>query len=99
MNQQQTINEIEKDWKENPRWKNIKRTYSAKDVAALRGAVKIEHTLAQLAAKDFWEKINTRPYVGTLGSLTGNQAVQLVSAGLEAIYMSGWQVAADANLA
>lgn len=99
MNQQQTINEIEKDWKENPRWKNIKRTYSAKDVAALRGAVKIEHTLAQLAAKDFWEKINKRPYVGTLGSLTGNQAVQLVSAGLEAIYMSGWQVAADANLA
>lgn len=99
MNQQQTINEIEKDWKENPRWKNIKRTYSAKDVAMLRGCVKIEHTLAKLAAEDFWKKITTKPFVGTLGSLTGNQAVQLVSAGLEAIYMSGWQVAADANLA
>ena len=90
--------EIEREW-EGPRWEGVTRPYSAEDVARLRGSVKIEHTLARMGAERLWELMRERPYVRALGALTGNQAVQQVRAGLEAIYLSGWQVAADANLA
>src|SRR5262245_34260362 len=88
--------QIKKDWAQ-PRWKDVKRGYSAEDVAKLRGSVKIEHTLARLGAEKLWKLCNERPYVHSLGALTGNQAVQQVRAGVPAIYLSGWQVAADAN--
>ena len=84
---------------EGPRWEGIERPYTAEDVARLRGTVRIEHTLARLGAERLWEIMHERPFVRALGALTGNQAVQQVKAGLEAIYLSGWQVAADANLA
>ena len=90
---------LEKDWQENPRWKNIKRGYSAADVVRLRGSLPIEHTLAKRGAEKLWHLVNTEPFVNTLGALTGNQAMQQVKAGLKAIYLSGWQVAGDANLA
>ena len=88
---------LEKDWAENPRWKGIKRGYSGADVVRLRGSLPIEHTLAQRGAEKLWNLINSEPFVNTLGALTGNQAMQQVKAGLKAIYLSGWQVAADAN--
>ena len=92
------IEALEHDWATNPRWKNITRPYSAEEVVKLRGSVEIEYTLARLGAAKLWEKLNNQAYVGALGALTGNQAVQEIQAGLEAIYLSGWQVAADANL-
>ena len=91
------IEAIRKDWAENPRWRGVKRGYSAEDVVRLRGSVQIEHTLAKLGAEKLWKLVNERPYVNSLGALTGNQAVQQVRAGVPAIYLSGWQVAADAN--
>src|SRR5690348_12350009 len=91
--------ELAKNWKEDERWKGITRPYTAEDVARLRGSVQIEHTLARLGAQRLWQLLHTEPYVASLGALTGNQAVQQVKAGLQAIYLSGWQVAADANLA
>jgi isocitrate lyase len=90
---------LEKDWAENPRWKGIKRGYSAADVVRLRGSIAIEHTLARRGAEKLWNLVNTEPFVNSLGALTGNQAMQQVKAGLKAIYLSGWQVAGDANLA
>src|SRR5215210_1132771 len=90
------VAEIEREW-ESPRWQEIKRPYSAEDVARLRGTVKVEHTLARLGAERLWRLMHERPFVAALGALTGNQAVQQVRAGLAAIYLSGWQVAADAN--
>src|SRR5215212_6041519 len=90
--------EIERGW-EDGRWAGITRPYAAEDVLRLRGSVRIEHTLARMGAERLWELIRTRDYVASLGALTGNQAVQQVKAGLESIYLSGWQVAADANLA
>lgn len=90
---------LEKDWKENPRWTGIKRPYTAEDVLKLRGKVLVEHSLARLGANKLWRRLNNQSYVAALGALTGNQAIQEVAAGLEAIYLSGWQVAADANLA
>jgi isocitrate lyase len=90
---------LEKDWAENPRWKGIKRGYGAADVIKLRGSVQIEHTLAKRGAEKLWNLVNTEPFVNTLGALTGNQAMQQVKAGLKAIYLSGWQVAGDANVA
>src|SRR5689334_14729390 len=89
---------LKKDWAENPRWKGIKRGYSAEEVVRLRGSLHIEHTLARRGAEKLWKLINEEPYVNTLGALTGNQAMQQVKAGLKAIYLSGWQVAADANI-
>src|SRR5881392_3505811 len=83
----------------NGRWRGIERPYSHKDVERLRGTVHIEHTLARLGAERLWELLHSEPYVPTLGAMTGGQAVQMVKAGLEGIYVSGWQVAADANLA
>ena len=90
---------LKKDWAENPRWKGIKRGYTAEDVVRLRGSVHIEHTLARRGAEKLWKLVNDEPFVNTLGALTGNQAMQQVKAGLKAIYLSGWQVAADANIA
>ncbi|MEA5155859.1 isocitrate lyase [Raineyella sp.] len=89
---------IQYDWKTNPRWANVKRDYTAQDVVRLRGTVQEEHTLARRGAERLWEKLHTEDYLNALGALTGNQAVQQVKAGLKAIYLSGWQVAADANL-
>jgi isocitrate lyase len=99
LTREQQIAAIEKDWAENPRWRGVKRSYSAADVVRLRGSVQVEHTLAQRGAEKLWKLVNTEPFVNTLGALTGNQALQQVKAGLKAIYLSGWQVAGDANLA
>ena len=94
----QQIAALDKDWTENPRWKGIRRGYTAPDVIRLRGSVQVEHTLARRGAEKLWNLVNTEPFVATLGALTGNQAMQQVKAGLKAIYLSGWQVAGDANL-
>ena len=91
------IAKIQDEWQQNPRWKGIKRDYTAADVYRLRGSVKIDYTLAQTGADKLWKMINERPFVNSLGALTGNQAMQQVKAGVPAIYLSGWQVAADAN--
>ena len=89
LTRQQQAAALEKDWAENPRWKGIKRNYSADDVVRLRGSVAIEHTLAKRGAEKLWNLINTEPFVNSLGALTGNQAMQQVKAGLKAIYLSG----------
>ena len=81
------------------RWEGIERPYSQEDVERLRGSVKVEHTLARLGAERLWQLLNDKPYVNALGAMSGGQAVQMVKAGLQAIYLSGWQVAADANVA
>ncbi len=90
---------IQKEWNESGRWKGIKRGYGPEDVVRLRGSMQIEHTLAKRGAEKLWRLLNSEAYVNTLGALTGNQAMQQVKAGLKAIYLSGWQVAGDANLA
>src|ERR1700691_4383855 len=90
---------LHQNWATDPRWAGIERTYSAADVIRLRGSVQEEHTLARIGAERLWSLLQREPYINTLGALTGNQAVQQVRAGLKAIYLSGWQVAADANLA
>src|ERR1700686_2548753 len=90
---------LKKDWAENPRWKGIQRGYTAEDVVRLRGSIHIEHTLARRGADKLWKLLHDEPFINALGALTGNQAMQQVKAGLKAIYLSGWQVAADANLA
>jgi isocitrate lyase len=91
--------DVEKDWESSQRWSGIRRDYSAEDVARLRGSIEIKYTLAEMGAERLWQLLHSEPYVSALGALTGNQAVQQVRAGLKAIYLSGWQVAADANLA
>jgi len=91
--------ELTTSWQKDPRWQGIRRPYTADDVVRLAGTVQIEHTLARMGAERLWRLLHTEPYVAALGALTGNQAVQQVKAGLKAIYLSGWQVAADANLA
>jgi isocitrate lyase len=96
---EEQIRALEQDWAQNPRWKGIRRTYSAADVVRLSGSVRVEHTLAKRGADKLWNLVNTEPFVNTLGALTGNQAMQQVKAGLKAIYLSGWQVAGDANIA
>ena len=92
-------NVLEREWETNPRWNGVTRDYTAADVLRLRGSIDIRHTLAEMGAERLWDLLNTEPYVNALGALTGNQAVQQVRAGLKAIYLSGWQVAADANMA
>ena len=99
MSNQIRINYLKEDWLTNPRWNEIKRTYSAEEVIKLRGSVDIEYSLAKQGARKFWHRLHTQHFTAGLGALTGNQAIQEVSAGLEAIYLSGWHVAADANLA
>ena len=96
---EQQISELQQDWETNPRWKGVTRNYTAADVVRLRGSVRIEHTLAKRGAEKLWDLVNDEPYVNALGALTGNQAMQQVKAGLKAIYLSGWQVAGDANVA
>jgi isocitrate lyase len=91
--------QIERDWENNPRWDGVTRDYTAGDVLRLRGSIDIEHTLAEMGADRLWDLLNDEPFVTALGALTGNQAIQQVRAGLKSIYLSGWQVAADANLA
>ena len=98
-NRETEIRNLQKDWAENTRWQGIKRAYSAEDVIRLRGSVAAEHTLARRGATRLWELMHSEPFVNSLGALTGNQAMQQVKAGLKAIYLSGWQVAGDANLA
>ena len=88
---------ITQDWKTNPRWSGVERPYTAEDVLRLRGSIHIEHTLARMGAERLWELLKTEPYIHALGAMSGNQAVQQVQAGLKAVYVSGWQVAADAN--
>jgi len=88
---------LDKDWATNPRWKGIQRGYSAAEVVRLRGSFPIEHTLARRGAEKLWHLLHTEPYVNCLGALTGGQAMQQVKAGIKAIYLSGWQVAADNN--
>ncbi|MGW8393251.1 isocitrate lyase [Pseudoduganella sp. HUAS MS19] len=95
----QQIAALQHDWDTNPRWKGVTRTYTAEDVVRLRGSLAIEHTLARRGAEKLWDLVTTEPFVNALGALTGNQAMQQVKAGLKAIYLSGWQVAGDANLA
>jgi isocitrate lyase len=94
-----TAAEIDKDWNSSPRWKGVRRGYTAEDVVRLRGTVAIEYSLARLGAEKLWQHMQTMPFVNALGALTGNQAMQQVKAGLKAIYLSGWQVAGDANVA
>ena len=98
-NREQQVAQLEQDWAQNPRWKGIKRGYGAEEVVRLRGSVAVEHTLATRGAQRLWNQMHDMPFVNALGALTGNQAMQQVKAGLQAIYLSGWQVAGDANLA
>jgi len=91
--------EIRNDWNSNPRWNGIRRDYGAEDVERLRGTVRVEYSLARRGSEKLWRLMQEEPFVNALGALTGNQAMQQVKAGLKAIYLSGWQVAADANLA
>ena len=96
---EQQAQALAKDWSDNSRWNGIKRNYTAEDVVRLRGSVMVEHTLAKRGSEKLWNLMHTEPFVNALGALTGNQAMQQVKAGLKAIYLSGWQVAGDANLA
>jgi isocitrate lyase len=94
-----TADQLSLEWKNNPRWTGVQRQYSAEDVVRLRGTVGVEHSLARRGAERLWKSLHTEDFVNALGALTGNQAMQQVKAGLQAIYLSGWQVAADANVA
>jgi isocitrate lyase len=93
------VEELERDWDTNPRWKGITREYTAEQVVRLRGTLMIDFTLAKHGAEKLWKLLESEDYVNALGAMTGNQAVQMVKAGLQAIYLSGWQVAGDSNLA
>jgi len=90
---------LQKDWTENPRWKGVRRSYSAEDVVRLRGSVAVEYSLARRGAERLWKALQETPFVNSLGAMSGNQAMQQVRAGLQSIYLSGWQVAGDANTA
>ncbi len=94
---QEAVKQVEQEWANSPRWKNVKRGYSAADVVRLRGSMPIEHTLAKRGAEKLFRLIHAEPYINCLGALTGGQAMQQVKAGIKAIYLSGWQVAADNN--
>ncbi|MBC3876907.1 isocitrate lyase [Undibacterium sp. FT79W] len=96
---EQQIAALQADWDANPRWQGIKRNYTAADVVRLRGSVQVEHTLAKNGALKLWDLLHREPFIHALGAMTGNQAMQQVKAGLKAIYLSGWQVAGDANVA
>jgi isocitrate lyase len=93
-----TAEELRRGWRESPRWHGVERGYDAKDVVRLRGTIPVEHSIARLTSEKLWRYLNEKPFVNALGALTGNQAMQQVKAGLDAIYLSGWQVAGDANL-
>ncbi len=97
MHDKAQIIELENDWATNPRWEGITRKYPASEVVRLRGSIQLHYTLAEMGATRLWHLLHTEPFIRALGALTGNQAVEMVSAGLKAIYLSGWQVAGDAN--
>lgn len=97
MTRQEQVKQLEQEWANNPRWKNVKREYTAEDVVRLRGSVQEEYTLARRGAEKLWDLVNNEDYINCLGALTGGQALQQVKAGVKAIYLSGWQVAADGN--
>ena len=99
MTKEEQIKELEKSWVEDPRWEGIERPYTAEDVLRLRGSVKIEYTIAKIGAERLWDLMKREDHVSALGALSGGQAIQQVQAGLKAIYCSGWQVAADSNVA
>lgn len=94
-----TAEQLKLDWNNNPRWAGVTRPYSAEEVVRLRGTIPVDHTIARLGAEKLWKYLQTEDFINALGALTGNQAMQQVKAGLKAIYLSGWQVAADANIA
>jgi isocitrate lyase len=94
-----TADELRRQWGDSARWRGVERGYQAEDVVRLRGTIPVEHSIARLTSEKLWRYINEKPFVNALGALTGNQAMQQVKAGLDAIYLSGWQVAGDANLA
>jgi isocitrate lyase len=94
-----TADELRRHWSDSPRWRGVQRGYQAEDVVRLRGTIPVEHSIARLTSEKLWRYMNEKPFVNALGALTGNQAMQQVKAGLDAIYLSGWQVAGDANLA
>src|SRR5512146_3556392 len=93
-----TADELRRAWRESPRWRGIERGYRPEDVVRLRGTIPVEYSIARITSEKLWRYLNEKPFVNALGALTGNQAMQQVKAGLDAIYLSGWQVAADANL-
>ncbi len=97
MHDRAQIIELENDWASNPRWQGVVRKYPASEVVRLRGSIQLHYTLAEMGATRLWHLLHTKPFIRALGALTGNQAVEMVSAGLQAIYLSGWQVAGDAN--
>jgi isocitrate lyase len=97
MNGNGFVSQLKGTWARDPRWQGIRRSFSAEDVARLRGSVRIKYTLAEMGAERLWQLLDEEPFVAALGAVTGNQALQQVQAGLKAIYVSGWQVAADAN--
>ena len=99
MTRQEQIKQLEQDWENNPRWNDIERPYSVEEVVNLRGSIQVEHTLAIKGSEKFWNKLQTQDVVCALGAVTGNQAIQEIQAGLDAVYCSGWQVAGDANTA
>lgn len=99
MYDQKPIAALENAWAADPRWQRIRRSYTAEDVVRLRGSIQVEHTLARMGADKLWRLLHTVPFLRALGALTGNQAIQQVQAGLKAIYVSGWQIAGDANTA
>src|SRR5690348_10844273 len=90
--------ELDRIWGEDSRWRGIHRAYSSADVVRLRGTIPVEHSIARITSEKLWRYLHEKPFVNALGALTGNQAMQQVKAGLDAIYLSGWQVAGDANL-
>ncbi len=93
------VEQLSRDWEENDRWKGVQRDYTAEEVVNLRGSMQVEYSIARQGAEKLWEKLNSNSYTHAMGALTGGQAIQMVKGGLEAIYLSGWQVAGDANLA
>src|SRR3546814_3515266 len=100
MTREEQIKALEKDWATNPRWKNVKRNSAASDGVRLRGSLNVEHTLAKRGAEKLWKLVNgeaKKGYVNAFGAITAGQAMQQAKAGLEAVYLSGWQVAADGN--
>ncbi len=99
VSREQQAASLQDDWDSNPRWKGVRRSYTAADVVRLRGSLPLEHTLARRGADKLWAQFHQDGYVAALGAMTGNQAMQQIKAGLKAVYVSGWQVAGDANAA
>jgi isocitrate lyase len=97
MSYEQAVLALERDWQTNARWRGVQRNYTASEVVRLRGSIQIQHTLAEMGARRLWKLLESEPFVRSLGAMSGNQAVEMVAAGLKAIYVSGWQVAGDAN--